>query len=229
MHVNPILVVDDNAQIVDILSQYIKKEGWPMLAAKTGEEALALFDAAEPSLILLDIMLPGLDGLEVCRRIRRVSSVPILMITAKDEDADRILGLDIGADDYIVKPFSPGEVMARIRAVLRRIPAAAEKEMLVIGELSIHLPSLSVTLSGHKLNLTRREVELLYTLAASPGRVFTRDNLLTIVWGYEFAGNYRAVDSNIKRLRAKLDAYPHDTFTIATVWGAGYKFERNLP
>lgn len=229
MHVNPILVVDDNAQIVDILSQYIKKEGWPMLAAKTGEEALALFDAAEPSLILLDIMLPGLDGLEVCRCIRRVSSVPILMITAKDEDADRILGLDIGADDYIVKPFSPGEVMARIRAVLRRIPAAAEKEMLVIGELSIHLPSLSVTLSGHKLNLTRREVELLYTLAASPGRVFTRDNLLTIVWGYEFAGNYRAVDSHIKRLRAKLDAYPHDTFTIATVWGAGYKFERNLP
>ena len=229
MHVNPILVVDDNALIVDILSQYIKNEGWPMLAAQTGEEALALFDAAEPSLILLDIMLPGLDGLEVCRRIRRVSSVPILMITAKDEDADRILGLDIGADDYIVKPFSPGEVMARIRAVLRRIPAAAEKEMLVIGELSIHLPSLSVTLSGHKLNLTRREVELLYTLAASPGRVFTRDNLLTIVWGYEFAGNYRAVDSHIKRLRAKLDAYPHDTFTIATVWGAGYKFERNLP
>ena len=229
MHVNPILVVDDNAQIVDILSQYIKKEGWPMLAAKTGEEALALFDAAEPSLILLDIMLPGLDGLEVCRRIRRVSSVPILMITAKDEDADRILGLDIGADDYIVKPFSPGEVMARIRAVLRRIPAAAEKEMLVIGELSIHLPALSVRLSGHKVNLTRREVELLYTLAASPGRVFTRDNLLTIVWGYEFAGNYRAVDSHIKRLRAKLDAYPHDTFTIATVWGAGYKFERNLP
>ena len=229
MHVNPILVVDDNAQIVDILSQYIKKEGWPMLAAKTGEEALALFDAAEPSLILLDIMLPGVDGLEVCRRIRKVSSVPILMITAKDEDADRILGLDIGADDYIVKPFSPGEVMARIRAVLRRIPAAAEKEMLVIGELSIHLPSLSVTLSGHKLNLTRREVELLYTLAASPGRVFTRDNLLTIVWGYEFAGNYRAVDSHIKRLRAKLDANPHDTFTIATVWGAGYKFERNLP
>ena len=222
---NPILVVDDNAQLVDILSQYIKKEGWPMLAAKTGEEALALFDAAAPSLILLDIMLPGLDGLEVCRRIRRVSSVPILMITAKDEDADRILGLDIGADDYIVKPFSPGEVMARIRAVLRRIPAAAEKEMLVIGELSIHLPPLSVTLSGLKLNLTRREVELLYTLAASPGRVFTRDNLLTIVWGYEFAGNYRAVDSHIKRLRAKLDAYPHDTFTIATVWGAGYKFE----
>ena len=229
MAVNPILVVDDNEQIVDILSQYIKKEGWPMLAAKTGEEALSLFDAAEPSLILLDIMLPGMDGLEVCRRIRRMSSVPILMITARDEDADRILGLDIGADDYIVKPFSPGEVMARIRAVLRRIPAAEEKETLLIGELSIHLPSLSVTLSGHKLNLTRREVELLYTLASAPGRVFTRDNLLTMVWGYEFVGNYRAVDSHIKRLRAKLDAYPHESFSIATVWGAGYKFERKLP
>ncbi len=229
MGVNPILVVDDNEQIVDILSQYIKKEGWPMLAARTGEEALDLFDAAGPSLILLDIMLPGIDGLEVCRRIRRVSSVPILMITAKDEDADRILGLDIGADDYIVKPFSPGEVMARIRAVLRRIPAAEEKETLVVGELSIHLPSLSVALSGHKLNLTRREVELLYTLASAPGRVFTRDNLLTMVWGYEFLGNYRAVDSHIKRLRAKLDAYPHESFAIATVWGAGYKFERKLP
>lgn len=226
---NPILVVDDNEQIVDILSQYIKKEGWPMLAARTGEEALDLFDAAGPSLILLDIMLPGIDGLEVCRRIRRVSSVPILMITAKDEDADRILGLDIGADDYIVKPFSPGEVMARIRAVLRRIPAAEEKKTLVVGELSIHLPSLSVALSGHKLNLTRREVELLYTLASAPGRVFTRDNLLTMVWGYEFLGNYRAVDSHIKRLRAKLDVYPHPFFSIATVWGAGYRFERNLP
>lgn len=226
---NPILVVDDNEQILDILTQYIKKEGWALLTAKTGEEALALFDAAHPALILLDIMLPRMDGLEVCRRIRQVSSIPILMITAKDEDADRILGLDIGADDYIVKPFSPGEVMARIRAVMRRIPAGEKAETLVIGTLSIHMPSFSVMLDGHKLNLTRREVELLYTLASAPGRVFTRDNLLTMIWGYEFAGNYRAVDSHIKRLRAKLDAYPHDFFTIATVWGAGYRFERNLP
>ena len=226
---NPILVVDDNEQILDILTQYIKKEGWALLTAKTGEEALALFDAAQPALILLDIMLPRMDGLEVCRRIRQVSSIPILMITAKDEDADRILGLDIGADDYIVKPFSPGEVMARIRAVMRRIPAGEKAETLVIGALSIHMPSLSVMLDGHKLNLTRRVVELLYTLASAPGRVFTRDNLLTMIWGYEFAGNYRAVDSHIKRLRAKLDAYPHDFFTIATVWGAGYRFERNLP
>jgi len=226
---NPILVVDDNEQILDILSQYIRAEGWPLLAAHSGEEALSLFDATDPTVILLDIMLPGIDGLEVCRRIRRVSSVPILMITARDEDADRILGLDIGADDYIVKPFSPGEVMARIRAVMRRLPASQGEETLLIGSLSIHLPSLSVTLNGQKLALTRRETELLYTLASSPGRVFTRDNLLTIVWGYEHVGNYRAVDSHIKRLRQKLDAYPHDFFSIATVWGTGYKFERNLP
>ena len=226
---NPILIVDDNEQILQILAQYVKAEGWPYLTANSGEEALALFDAAEPSLILLDIMLPGMDGLAVCRRIRSTSNVPIIMITAKDEDADRILGLDIGADDYIVKPFSPGEVMARIRAVLRRLPAQEGRETLVIGTLSIHLPSLSVTLNGQKLALTRKEVELLFTLASSPGRVFTRDNLLTLVWGYEHAGNYRAVDSHIKRLRQKLDAYPHDFFSIATVWGTGYKFERNLP
>lgn len=226
---NPILIVDDNEQILKILTQYIESEGWPYLTARSGEEALALFDAAAPSLMLLDIMLPGIDGLEVCRRIRLVSNLPILMITARDEDADRILGLDIGADDYIVKPFSPGEVMARIRAVLRRLADHVPSETLVIGSLSIHLPSLSVSLDGHKLSLTRKETELLYTLAAAPGRVFTRDNLLTLVWGYEHVGNYRAVDSHIKRLRQKLDAYPHDFFSIATVWGTGYKFERTLP
>ena len=226
---NPILVVDDNEQILQIWTKYIQNEGWPMLSARSGEEALALFDAADPAIILLDIMLPGIDGLEVCRRIRRVSSVPILMITARDEDADRILGLDIGADDYIVKPFSPGEVMARIRAVIRRIPVQKENDTLVVGGLTIHLPSLSVALGGHKLGLTRREVELLWTLASAPGRVFTRDNLLTLVWGYEHIGNYRAVDSHIKRLRQKLDAYEHQDFEIATVWGTGYKFERKLP
>ena len=225
---NPILIVDDNEQILKILTQYVEAEGWPYLTARSGEEALSLFDAASPALMLLDIMLPGIDGLEVCRRIRSVSMIPIL-ITAKDEDADRILGLDIGADDYIVKPFSPGEVMARIRAVIRRMSERGPSETLVIGSLSIHLPSLSVSLGGHKLSLTRKETELLYTLAASPGRVFTRDNLLTLVWGYEHVGNYRAVDSHIKRLRQKLDAYEHDFFSISTVWGTGYKFERKLP
>ena len=226
---NPILIVDDNEQILKILTEYVQAEGWPYLTARSGEEALSLFDAASPSLILLDIMLPGIDGLTVCQRIRTTSSIPILMITAKDEDADRILGLDIGADDYIVKPFSPGEVMARIRAVIRRMHEHTPSETLVIGSLSIHLPSLSVSLDGHKLSLTRKETELLYTLAAAPGRVFTRDNLLTLVWGYEHIGNYRAVDSHIKRLRQKLDVYPHDFFSIATVWGTGYKFERKLP
>ena len=227
---NPILIVDDNEQILEILSRYIQNEGWPYLTARSGEDALALFEAADPTLILLDLTLPGIDGLEVCKRIRKVSNVQILMITARDEDADRILGLDIGADDYIVKPFSPGEVMARIRAVLRRLPVQeGSGDTLVIGSLVIHLPSLSVTLDGHKVVLTRKEVELLWTLASAPGRVFTRDNLLTLVWGYEYIGSYRAVDSHIKRLRQKLDEYPHDFFTIATVWGTGYKFERNLP
>ena len=226
---NPILIVDDNEQILKILTQYVEAEGWPYLTARSGEEALSLFDAVSPSLMLLDIMLPGIDGLEVCRRIRSVSSLPILMISAKDEDADRILGLDVGADDYIVKPFSPGEVMARIRAAIRRLSERGPSETLVIGSLSIHLPSLSVSLDGHKLSLTRKETELLYTLAASPGRVFTRDNLLTLVWGYDHVGNYRAVDSHIKRLRQKLDVYEHPFFSISTVWGTGYKFERNLP
>ena len=229
IRMNPILVVDDNEQILDILSQYIKKEDWPFITAATGEDALKLFKAVDPSLILLDIMLPGIDGLEVCRRIRSVSSVPILMITARDEDADRILGLDIGADDYIVKPFSPGEVMARIRSVIRRMKTQSTGDTLIIGSLVIHMPSLSVSIGGEKLNLTRRETELLYTLASAPERVFTRDNLLTLVWGYEHVGNYRAVDSHIKRLRQKLDAYEHDFFNIATVWGTGYKFERKLP
>ena len=227
---NPILVVDDNEQILKILTEYIRAEGWPVLSAASGEDALALFDAAAPSLILLDIMLPGIDGLEVCRRIRSESNVPILMITAKDEDADRILGLDIGADDYIVKPFSPGEVMARIRAVLRRLPVQSEGgDTIVAGNLTLHLSSLSAVLDGHKLDLTRKEMELLWTLASAPGRVFTRDNLLTLVWGYDHIGSYRAVDTHIKRLRQKLDQYPHEQFSISTVWGTGYKFERNLP
>ena len=226
---NPILVVDDNEQICSILAQYIRRDGMEAILAKSGEEAFALFAGASPCLILLDIMLPGIDGLEVCRRIRRTSNVPILMITARDEDAERILGLDIGADDYIVKPFSPGEVMARVRAVLRRITPEKGNETLVVGGLVLNLPSLSATLNGVPLNLTRRELELLWTLASSPGRVFTRENLLNLVWGYEYAGNYRAVDSHIKRLRAKLDACPHDFFAIRAVWGAGYKFERLLP
>ena len=224
-----ILIADDNLQITKVLSEFVKKEGYEPVIAEDGETALALFRADHYAVLLLDVMMPRMDGFSLCREIRRTSNVPIIMITARSEDFERIMGLDIGADDYIVKPFSPSVVMAHIRAVMRRMSAPSGSETLVIGSLSIHLPSLSVTLDGHKLSLTRKEVELLYTLASAPGRVFTRDNLLTIVWGYEHAGNYRAVDSHIKRLRQKLDAYPHDFFTIATVWGTGYKFERILP
>lgn len=226
---NPILIVDDNEQILGILAQYIRAQGWPYLTAGSGEEALRLFDSTSPSIVLLDIMLPGISGLEVCRRIRQSSSVPILMITAKDEDADRILGLDIGADDYIVKPFSPGEVMARIRAAIRRLGAAGKQETLTLGSLSMNMETLSVLIDGRAVELTRRETELLFTLASQPGRVFTRDNLLNLVWGYEYIGNTRAVDSHVKRLRQKLSEAGAKDFTVATVWGAGYRFERLQP
>ena len=223
---NPILIVDDNEQILKILTKYVQSEGWSSITAKTGEEALRLFDSTNPSIVLLDIMLPGIDGLEVCKRIRCFSDVPILMITARDEDADRILGLDIGADDYIVKPFSPGEVMARIRATFRRMNTQSKNETLTAGELTINLNTSSVLINGQLVPLTRRETELLYTLAQTPGRVFTRENLLNLVWGYDFFGNSRAVDSHIKRLRQKLDAFEHPSFSVTTVWGTGYKFER---
>lgn len=227
---NPILVVDDNEQILNILTQYINKEGWALLTAKTGEEALSLFDAAQPALILLDIMLPGIDGLEVCRRIRRVSSVPILMITAKDEDADRILGLDIGADDYIVKPVfarrGDGRESAQSCAGFRR---AKRMKRWLSAHCRFTCRRFRSRWTGISSILHAARSSCSIRLAGAPGRVFTRDNLLTMIWGYEFAGNYRAVDSHIKRLRAKLDVYPHPFFSIATVWGAGYRFERNLP
>ena len=224
-----ILIVEDEESYREPLVYQLTREGYDVEAAETGEEGLELFTRGGADLVLLDLMLPGIDVIALCRRIREQSRVPIIMLTAKSAEIDKVVGLEIGADDYVTKPYSFRELLARIRAVLRRMPPEKGQETLVIGTLSIHLPSLSVTLDGHKLALTRREVELLYTLASSPGRVFTRDNLLTLVWGYEHVGNYRAVDSHIKRLRQKLDAYPHDFFTIATVWGTGYKFERRLP
>ena len=225
-----ILIVDDDKNICELLRLYLEKEGYETAMAHDGESALAVFEEKQFDLVLLDVMMPRVDGWETCRRIRAKGNTPIIMLTAKGETFDKVLGLELGADDYVVKPFSPGEVMARVRAVLRRLPQQADSEdTLVIGTLMIHLPSLSVTLEGHKLDLTRKEVELLWTLASAPGRVFTRDNLLTLVWGYEHIGSYRAVDSHIKRLRQKLDVYPHSFFSISTVWGTGYKFERILP
>ena len=223
---NPILIVDDNEQIVQILAQYVKAEGWPCLTARSGEEALSLFDAAAPSLILLDIMLPGIDGMEVCRRIRSVSSVPILMITARDEDADRILGLDIGADDYIVKPFEVKELLARVHAVLRRTgeEAPAQGKKLTFDKLVINLDSYELIVDGKKIDTPPKEMELLYHLAATPNRVYTRNQLLDEVWGFDYFGDSRTVDVHIKRLREKLEGVS-DKWSLKTVWGVGYKFE----
>ena len=223
---NPILIVDDNEQIVQILAQYVKAEGWPCLTARSGEEALSLFDAAAPSLILLDIMLPGIDGMEVCRRIRSVSSVPILMITARDEDADRILGLDIGADDYIVKPFEVKELLARVHAVLRRTgdDGKPKSKKLTFDKLVINLDSYELIVDGKKIDTPPKEMELLYHLAATPNRVYTRNQLLDEVWGFDYFGDSRTVDVHIKRLREKLEGVS-DKWTLKTVWGVGYKFE----
>jgi two-component system response regulator ResD len=174
-------------------------------------------------------MMPKKDGFEVCREIRKNSNVPIIMITAKGEDIDRIMGLDIGADDYIVKPFSPGEVMARIRAILRRldIPEEKRKDLVRFPGLEINITDYEVKIDGHSVNLTKKEIEILWLLATNPGKVFSRDNLLNSVWGYEYFGDARTVDTHIKRLRAKIDVSETFNWDIKTIWGVGYKFEVN--
>ena len=222
-----ILVADDNEGIVDILSSYLKKEGFNPIKAYDGEEAIKKYKETSPLLILLDIMMPKKDGFEVCKEIRKNSNIPIIMITAKKEEADMIWGLDIGADDYVVKPFSPGAVMARIKAVLRRLEVTEEERgnILRFQELEINIEDYIVKIEGKISNLTKKEVEILWLLASNINKVFSRDNLLDSLWGYEYDGDPRAVDNHIKRLRAKLklrDQYPWD---IKTIWGVGYKFE----
>jgi DNA-binding response OmpR family regulator len=220
------LIADDNRQIVSILKEYAKKEGFSVTAAYTGTDALQAALAKNFDVILLDVMMPGMDGFEVCREIRRQSDVPILMITARGEDFERIMGLDIGADDYIVKPFSPAEVMARVRAVLRRISRGdAEERILVFEGLTVNLDEYSTAIDGIAIPLTKRETELLWTLAKNKNKVFTRENLLDSLWGYDYFGDTRTVDSHIKRLRAKLGAVSHPGWDIKTIWGVGYKFE----
>ena len=224
-----ILIADDNLQITKVLSEFVKKEGYEPVIAEDGEAALALFRADHYAVLLLDVMMPRMDGFSLCREIRRTSNVPIIMITARSEDFERIMGLDIGADDYIVKPFSGGEVMARIRAILRRTersaPQSASVRPIVIDTLSISVEDASVTLDGHPIALTRKELEILYTLAKNAGKLFSRDALLSLLWGYDYFGDSRTVDSHVKRLRAKLDAFPHPGWQIKTIWGMGYRFE----
>ena len=227
-----ILIADDNKQITAILSSYGKKEGFEPVVALDGQEALDKFIANQKdiAMVLLDVMMPKLDGFEVCRRLRRESMVPIIMITARGEDYDRIMGLDMGADDYVIKPFSASEVMARVRAVLRRISvqdggAPAGKNLLQYANLFIDLDKYAVTIDGEEVPLTKKEIELLWTLAKNSTKVFSRDNLLDSIWGYDYFGDSRTVDSHIKRLRAKVDKYEHPQWEIKTIWGVGYRFE----
>ncbi|MPL99633.1 Transcriptional regulatory protein SrrA [bioreactor metagenome] len=222
-----VLIADDNRQITSILEEYAKKEGHTPYVAFDGQATLDLFYKIHPDVVLLDVMMPKIDGFEVCREIRKSSNTPVIMITARGEDFERIMGLDIGADDYIIKPFSPGEVMARIRAVLRRIvrDEVQSRQILSFSNLTINLDEYIVAVDSRKVLLTKKEIEILWTLATNRNKVFSRDNLLNSLWGYDYFGDTRTVDSHIKRLRAKLDEYPHESWDIRTIWGVGYKFE----
>lgn len=224
-----ILIADDNPDITDVLSEYARKENYEPVTAADGEEALQLFEKYAPAVVLLDVMMPKMDGYAVCREIRKSSDVPVILITARGEDFEKIMGLDIGADDYIVKPFSPSEVMARVRAVLRRMVKKPQentsKNVLTVANLTINLDEYALSIDGQRMTMTKKEIETMWTLASNPNKVFTRDNLLDSLWGYDYYGDTRTVDSHIKRLRAKLDTVPHPAWSIQTVWGVGYKFE----
>ncbi len=220
-----ILLVDDDPNIRQLVSLYLKREGFEVEEAQRGDDALKAFKAAAPVLILLDIMLPGMDGWQVCREVRKVSNIPIIMLTAKDETFDKVLGLELGADDYIAKPFEPKELVARIKAVIRRYQSAdAPDKELVFPGLAINISHYTVSYMGRPVEMPPKELELLYFLASHPGAVFTREQLLEQVWGYDFFGDSRTVDVHIKRLREKLDGSELG-WNLKTVWGVGYKFE----
>ena len=223
------LIADDNKQITSILSNYARKEGFEPIVALDGEEALRLFrdNEADIAMVLLDVMMPKMDGFEVCRQLRAKSLVPVIMVTARGEDFEKIMGLDIGADDYIIKPFSAGEVMARVRAILRRMQPREEvnRNTYSYDNLVIDLDKYAVIVGGEEVALTKKEVELLWTLAKNSSKVFSRDNLLDSLWGYDYYGDSRTVDSHIKRMRAKLDKIEHPGWEIKTIWGVGYRFE----
>lgn len=220
-----ILIADDNRQITSVLSEYAKKDGYEVEIAYDGRMTIEKFDTFKPDVILLDVMMPFMDGFEVCRAIRKNSIVPIIMITARGEDFEKIMGLDVGADDYIVKPFSCGEVMARIRAILRRINlTATNSKIFRKGNLMINLENYIAEIDGNPIKLTKKEIEIIWTLAINTNKVFSREALLDKLWGFDFYGDSRTVDSHIKRLRSKLDEYEHNGWEIQTIWGVGYKF-----
>lgn len=226
MAMDKVLIVDDDKNICDLLRVYLEKEGFTTLISNDGEEAVAKFNALHPDIVLLDVMLPGMDGWQVCREIRKKSNVPIIMITAKSETFDKVLGLGLGADDYIVKPFDTKEVVARIRAVSRRVgqpQAETEVREVHYDKLSVNMTRYELKVNGKVLETPPKELELLFCLASNPNRVFTRDQLLDEVWGFEYYGDSRTIDVHIKRLREKLDGVS-DKWTLRTVWGVGYKF-----
>jgi Response regulators consisting of a CheY-like receiver domain and a winged-helix DNA-binding domain len=232
-----ILIVDDDVNIAELISLYLTKECFDTLIVNDGEEAIKQFSAYQPNLVLLDLMLPGIDGYEVCREIRKTSSIPIIMLSAKGEIFDKVLGLELGADDYIIKPFDSKEMVARVRAVLRRFhpagkeetePAAAVPtgEYVAYPDLIINISNYSVLYYGDTIEMPPKELELLYFLASNPNQVFTREQLLDHIWGYEYFGDTRTVDVHIKRLREKIK--DHTEWSLATVWGIGYKFEAKV-
>ena len=221
-----ILLVDDDPNIRQLVNLYLQKEGFEVMMADRGDEALKMFKASPPNLILLDIMLPGMDGWQVCREVRKISNIPIIMLTAKDETFDKVLGLELGADDYVAKPFDMKELVARIKAVSRRFQnAEAPEKELVFPGLTININQYTVMYMGKELEMPPKELELLYFLASHPGMVFTRDQLLQQVWGYDYFGDSRTVDVHVKRLREKLTEGEKLGWQIKTVWGVGYKFE----
>ena len=223
-----ILIVDDDNNIAELISLYLMKECYDTRIENDGESALKAFSSWQPNLILLDLMLPGIDGYQVCREIRHTSDVPIIMLSAKGETFDKVLGLELGADDYIIKPFDSKELVARVKAVLRRFkpskPAVdANTKYVEYPDLIINQTNYSVMYKGHTVDMPPKELELLYFLASSPNQVFTREQLLDHIWGYEYIGDTRTVDVHIKRLREKIK--DNEFWSIATVWGIGYKFE----
>ena len=225
-----VLIVDDDENIAELISLYLLKECYETSIVHDGESAIREFASFRPNIVLLDLMLPGIDGYQVCREIRKTSDCPIIMLSAKGEVFDKVLGLELGADDYMVKPFDSKELVARVKAILRRSvqepekePAAVQGEVVEYPSLSINLTNYSVTFRGHKVEMPPKELELLYFLAKSPNQVFTREQLLDRIWGYEYIGDTRTVDVHIKRIREKLEG--SKDWAVATVWGVGYKFE----
>lgn len=227
-----ILIVDDDVNIAELISLYLTKECFDTKTVNDGEEALKAYEQYAPNLILLDLMLPGIDGYQVCREIRTKSNVPIIMLSAKGEIFDKVLGLELGADDYIMKPFDSKELVARVKAVLRRYQPMAKADTVTVNIKCVEYPGLVVNLSnysvlynGQPVDMPPKELELLYFLASSPNQVFTREQLLDHIWGYEYIGDTRTVDVHVKRLREKIK--DNDSWSLATVWGIGYKFEVN--